>query len=270
MGSDAQDAAAHAAVTAHAGALTMITAELDARKASAALRALAGDQFAFAVSLATNRLGQRVKKAEQMEMVRVFDRPTPYVLNALQLTPGNKAKPEAKVWFRAFGGMPAERYLGPQVFGGVRIHKRLEKHLHRAGLLPRGHFLVPARGAPLDSYGNVKRSEYAKILAQLQAAHDPHQRESAKSRKRQLRSMGVRYVWLGGASGGRGVTGAASAGIFMTKGGGGGVLTPVFRAVSSVKYRKRFAFFELANQVIDRAFGAELERAVTDALDSAK
>lgn len=248
----------------------MITTELDAREATAALSALAGKQFAFAKSLAVNRVAQHVKRGEQMEMVRVFDRPTPYVLNALQLTPGNKAKPEAKVWFRAFGGMPAERYLGPQVFGGVRIHKRLEKHLHRAGLLPRGHFLVPARGAELDSYGNVKRSVYAKILAQLQAAHDPHQRESAKSRRRQMRSMGMRYVWLGGASGGRGVSGAASAGVYATKGGGGGVLVPIFRAVSSVKYRKRFAFFDVANRIAERTYSPELVRAVDDALESAK
>jgi hypothetical protein len=58
-----------------------------------------------------------VKRALEYEMPFAFDRPTPYTLGSLYLSPATKAIPVAKVWLKddAGKGTPAAKYLFPRL-----------------------------------------------------------------------------------------------------------------------------------------------------------
>ena len=117
----------------------------------------------FAMAKGLTKLGQLVKEEEIQEMKRVFDRPTPFTLNSLKLTPAKKDRLSATVWFKDPPrlGM-GQHYLEPQVYGGSRELKRLEK------LLKMKH-LMPGAGAKLDAYGNITRGQITQVLSVLKA-----------------------------------------------------------------------------------------------------
>src|SRR5579859_6769455 len=116
----------------------------------------------------TVQAGQR---AEIDEMRRVFDRPTPYALNGTRIQSATPARLEASVFLKdeAFKGTPAEKFLGPEVEGGPRTHKRFEKALIGAGLMPADMFAVPGDRCPLDQYGNVSGPFIVQLLSALGA-----------------------------------------------------------------------------------------------------
>ena len=112
-------------------------------------------QVRFATSLAINRTAQVVKEELKREMQSVFDRPTPFTLNSLQMTPSTKQRLEAKVWFKnppRVGDI--HHYLEPQVYGGSRPFKGfeylLQTNAHVSRSLPRGWFAVPGPAASKD------------------------------------------------------------------------------------------------------------------------
>ncbi|RKP46673.1 hypothetical protein D7S86_24600 [Pararobbsia silviterrae] len=127
-------------------------------------------QMPYAISVALNRVGRAVIAAEQKTMNDVFDRPTPYTLNALRLKAATKTNLVAQVAYKddAYKGTPATKYLSPQVDGGARSVKRIESLLRARGLLPSDMYTVPGSAAVLDQYGNFSRGQYSQILAQLQ------------------------------------------------------------------------------------------------------
>lgn len=120
-------------------------------------------QLPFATAKGLTKLGQLVKEEEIQEMKRIFDRPTPFTLNSLKLTPAKKDRLSATVWFKDPPRLgSAQHYLEPQVFGGGRELKRLEK------LLKMKH-LMPGAGAKLDAYGNLSRGQITQLLSVLKA-----------------------------------------------------------------------------------------------------
>ena len=88
-------------------------------------------QIPFATVLAMTMTARDVRDAEFSTMKRVFNRPTPYALNALQVVPATKQTMVASVEFREFAGKgtPAKRFLNPEVHGGERSRKSSEKQL---------------------------------------------------------------------------------------------------------------------------------------------
>src|SRR5262245_39031822 len=96
------------------------------------------EQVPFATALALTRTAQVMQAAQITEMQRVFDRPTPFTLNALFVSPATKRRLEASVYFKDFApkGTPAGKYLRPQIMGGGRNLKRMERLLQGKGLLP--------------------------------------------------------------------------------------------------------------------------------------
>jgi len=151
--------------------------EWDSRELTTALDRLTQRQLPFAIAVALTRTGQVIKNAEISEMRRVFDRPTPFTLNSLMLRPATKQRQYAEVWFKDFApkGTPAAKYLLPQVRGGSRSNKRFEGALRHGGVLGRDEYAIPARGAPKDSYGNVRRGLYQRILSDLGSSRDASQ-----------------------------------------------------------------------------------------------
>ena len=245
-----------------------VAARWDPRQVRAALGALEPRQWAFASALALTRVGQRVKAGEVETMRTSFDRPTPYTLNSLRLQPANRAKLEARVWFRDFSGKgtAAADYLLPQVHGGPRKEKRFERRLQHVGLLPGGRSLVPASGAPLDSYGNVQRGVYSRVLSQLQAQADHLQNQTARSRARgsRRRTRGGRFFY--GNPGGQG------RGIWERFGFAfGTAVKPVFlEHRGAPTYRSRFAFFVVAERIAEATYEAEFDKAAAETLRTAR
>ena len=102
----------------------------------------------------------------------VFDQPTPYTMRSLFSTKATKDTLTAWVGFRegfGKGNVPAWKYLGPQIVGGGRAAKRLERALYHAGYLGPREFVVPGKSARLDRYGNLRGGQVVQILAYLRA-----------------------------------------------------------------------------------------------------
>jgi len=224
-------------------------------------------QIPFVVAKALTNTAQNSKKDLIDVMPRVFDRPTPYTLNSLYVKPATKQSLEAIVKLKddTYKGTPASKYLGPQIFGGNRNIKRFERLLTGRGILPAGMAVMPAAGAELDQYGNMKRGQFSKILSQLQANTDFYQNETAASRKRKGRKVTSRY-FVGAPGGGK-----LPLGIYARYGfAQGSAIKPVMLFVEVPKYRNRFDFQGIVVSTIKRKFSDNLTEAMQFALNTSR
>lgn len=153
------------------------TVRFDAERFRRELQTQAAQQARMA-RRAANELAWRGRQAIQDEMRRVFDRPTRWTLNSMRIIhatdDGGAAVIDWKDLLYVRGGsqdnaQAAITYLTPQIEGGTRPLKRFERVLREAGILPPGMFVVPARFAPLDSSGNLRRASLVKILSSVRA-----------------------------------------------------------------------------------------------------
>ncbi|WP_240931796.1 hypothetical protein [Azotobacter chroococcum] len=100
-------------------------------EAFAALDRLAGDLPRRALADALNHTANQARIALRAEMESVFDRPTPFTLNALRIFNARPDSLEAAIWVKddkdnnAKGQAP-EDWVAPQVFGGPRVDKKSE------------------------------------------------------------------------------------------------------------------------------------------------
>jgi hypothetical protein len=230
-----------------------------------------GSQVVFAAAVSLTRAVKDAQDAERKEMMRAFDRPTTYALNGTFIKAATKQNLEARLWVKdnPFGkGTPADRFLLPEIHGGKRGQKGMERALQAAGLLPAGWFAVPAAGAQLDGNGNVKRSQIVQILSQLQvqqkAGYDSKRSTSAAS-KRTVARQGVTYFALPVAT--RGLR----PGIYLKrKFAHGSAIRPVFIFVSRIQYKPRFKFFEVGQAVAESRFGFHFNAEIGKAIASGR
>lgn len=148
--------------------LFALSVSADAARAEARLDALQRRQIPYAASLAVNHLARQAVDDLKAEMARVFDRPTPYTLNAFYWTKATKRDATAEIRAKDFAGKgtPGWKYLAPEVFGGSRRMKRFERALEaKFG----SAFAVPGCGAALNQYGNISQGEINKLLSALGA-----------------------------------------------------------------------------------------------------
>lgn len=201
----------------------------------------------FMRAYALTKTGQDIKEAELANMRDVFDRPTPFALNALQLSPATKTNLQAIVGFKAFApkGTPGEKFLKAQVEGGPRAKKRHEKALERAGILRSSEYVVPSSAAPLDAYGNIKGSLITRILSDISANPDPLSNSTAKTRTRRWKRGGGQYFVMRGRG--------AADGIYFRLGLRD--IRPILLFVKAPTYVKRFDFYGIAA----RTFAARYE-----------
>jgi hypothetical protein len=103
------------------------------------------------------------------EMNKVFDRPTPWVINGPYVVPARDGDQfngtEARVAWREFGGkgVPAEKILNAQIEGGQRRLKKFERLIG----LPPNRVAVPGKWAPIDAYGNLSGPFIVQVLSDL-------------------------------------------------------------------------------------------------------
>lgn len=201
-------------------------------------------QIPFAVSKALNECARMIRDEERLTMQQVFDRPTPWTLNALQIRPASKTKLTAIVEFKD----QAERYLGPQIYGGERRMKRSEMWLKA--------YWAPGGAARRNRYGNMSAGQITQILSATKTHPDFYAWTSRRSLKRNKKPRDYFIV--------RTPRGKVFPGVWE-KYGKAGAIRPILKFIASPKYRKLFPFYEVAHRVAD----AHLTRLFKEALDYA-
>jgi len=254
----------------------------DIREIERSLTGLARDQVPFATALALTRTAQFVQVELNREIPRIFDRPTKFTLDSTWVRPATKQRlwAEVKIKDESFKAVPPIKWLRAQIYGGTRAPKRFEQRLVSAGAMPPGHFAVPASGADYDTFGNMSRGEIVRMLSDLQAHWDVRQNTTAASRGRRRRSRTRRPTFYFSTWPVNKRTAHLRPGIYKRIGavaglaagitaGFGTPIKPVLIFVKRVRYRKRFRFFEIADQTGRMRFPIEFALAMRQALKTA-
>lgn len=239
------------------------------------------DQVPYAMSLAMNWSIEEAKVEVQQEMQRVFDRPTDFTLNSPDThwstkrelvatltikdwgTPGSSPTPAGSIQpGKTNKGTPAAAYLEPQIEGGTRRHKAMERALFRVGVLPQGWFAVPAREVPLDAYGNVPHGFVIRMLSDLRAFQEDgsgYRANRKAGRRKGARAANAFFAVRPGSNFNRHL----KPGIYwrLNK-----MLICVFVFVSKVNYQKRLDFQGVAERAAVAAFQRHWPNAWAQAL----
>lgn len=206
------------------------------------------------------------------EMRRVFDRPTPWVLNSLRI---KYAKPDTMaaelaykdVWSKNTTGPESSRtMIEPHVLGGQRDFKTMEVRLLRIGLLPSGYNVVPGAAAKLDAYGNMGRGQISQLLNVLGAYTEAgYNKANNKTVKRLAKGNakkginGFEYIVVKVRSP---MARRLHPGVYQRVATGfGSSLKPILMFISRATYRPRLDFYGITKRVIDQRFPAEFDRA---------
>lgn len=194
-----------------------------------------GVQMPFATAYLLTQLGMAARDKVKGTIPQVFDRPNPWTQNSIYLQPATKSRQFSKVWIKD----NSLTSLAHHVEGGQRKPKLFERRLRIAGILKGSHqYVVPSLTLKLDQYGNVSRGLINKVLSSLGAQSDVYANTTAKALTRN-KTQGDYFV-VPRSEG-------TPAGIYQRKGVGANTnLVPVFIFVKSTKYKRRFPFYEKA------------------------
>lgn len=233
---------------------------------SKAFRLLGERQIPFVLAVAATRTGQLVKARLLKEIPNVIDRPTPQTMRGLFLKGATKKRPEARVWFKdSFSaGIPADRYLRPQVEGGTRKAKRLEVALRKLGILGGEEWAIPSKDI-LNQFGNMPGSLAVRILSGLGAAEtSAGVTANASSSKRSKRKGNAKRYFVATIGGIRGIWERERTAF------GSGVRPVVIFVKKAPSYQTRFPFFEIAAEVVRDEYARVFLAAIDQAVKSAR
>ena len=226
-------------------------------------------QMPFALALATTRTGQAVKRSLQLELARVFEKPTRFTTDAVATISATKSRPVFTLFIKDGGkGTPAEKYLKAEIEGGPRRAKRFERALQSRGILPAGWYAVPGRFTQLDAYGNTSGALATQILSDLGAFGEQGYTANRVTKRRARESGGAskykrasKYFAIRPGQKG-------TPGVYKILADGQARLVFVF--VSSASYAKRFDFQGISQREAARIFPQEYSRAWDQALRTAR
>jgi len=153
----------------------MITVNLDGLpELRAALNEFSTRRLNAAISTALTRGAKEMSGQWQEQIDRRVDRPIARTKSATTFQSATAATLQSRVLVKdQLAGTPPSEYLSPQESGGLRNLKKFEAALQASGAMPRGMVVVPGRGAQLDAYGNVSRSQIIAVILQLGSEYSP-------------------------------------------------------------------------------------------------
>lgn len=233
------------------------------------LDVLALQQLPYATMQALNDTMFQVREAWRDEMLRVFDRPTPFVLNSVLYKKATRTNLVAEVSIRESGGKgvaPVKPLLA-EAYGGVRRAKASEILLSTAGVISNNEYIVPAKGFKLDAFGNVARGTMQAILSDVQATFDKTAFSTAASRgkraKRRARGKNSIYFYNPG-------NGKLPRGIYERTGGafGSSIRMALAIVTKPPTYAVRFHAEETAQRLFDERFPANFNDNLARAIAS--
>lgn len=244
-----------------------ITARVEGKERfERAMAALTGPQVREAMAEAINMGAGRVKNVMRQEMQSVFDRPTSYALNAVQVhkkATADDLNAMVAPTYMGGKGVDPQKFLAAQEEGGRRQDKRSEVALRRAGILPRGYQTAipstPFAGSE-DGRGNLRGSFLVQLLSYFQAYGEHNMTDK---RKKAIHTRGGKaprfvgpvrghrfFVAYGKARGGARWTAkgendrrasSLAPGIWAATGTGGADVRPVLMFVKNPTYTPRIS-----------------------------
>lgn len=236
----------------------------------------AASQVPFAAMLAINKVAARARADVQDNMKRVFDRPTPWVINSLRIKRATRTNLVAELAFKDKNSVEnSNAMVSPHVFAGARRFKAMESRLMRAGYLPAGWHVVPGGAAKLDAYGNMSRGQISQILNVLgtyqEAGYNKaNDRTRARLAKGNVKKNTYGFVyWVNPATGQRRARHLQPGVYQRVTTGFGTSLKPVLIFVPSVNYKKRLPFFEQVMAAANAHFDTEFTQAFDRAMQTA-
>lgn len=199
-------------------------------------------------------LAHRAVAEVKAEMPRVFDRPTPWVLNGVYVSPLRSENSATVDWKPGTAGAtPASKILRAQIEGGQRNLKRFE----RLFALRPGYNIVPGKWAELDQYGNIKPSQLVQIISYLRLfnevgfAANRSQRQRNRGAKARARSeYFIRPIGATPAS--HPGTWHLPPGVYRVAREQGGAPLLVLAFVRAARYRQRFAPARIVRETVAR------------------
>ena len=236
----------------------------------------AASQVPFALSTAMNKTAAKAQKAIKAEMPKVFDRPTPWVVNSLRIKYATKTKLEAELAYKDRNSVESSRsMIEPHVFTGKRSYKAMESRLWRAGILPRGYNAVPGEAARLDAFGNMSKGQITQVLNVLgtytEAGYNKaNARTVGRLAKGNKKKSAYGFVYWVNPVGGTKAKHLQPGVYQRIQTAFGSSLKPVLIFVKQAQYRKRLDFFGIAEKVIAQEFPGEFNRAFDAALKTAR
>jgi hypothetical protein len=235
--------------------------------------AKAASQVPFALSTALNKIAAKAKDAIRSEMPKVFDRPTPWVLNSLRIKYASKSNISAELAYKDKNSVESARsMIEPHVFAGRRHHKAMEARLLRMGFIPTGYSVVPGAAAKLDGNGNMSQGQISQLLNVLGAyTESGFNKANINTVKRLAKGNAKKNIygfvyWVNKVDG-AGRNKKIPPGIYQRVVTGFGTsLKPILIFVKQAQYKKRLDFFGLAGAVVDKEFPGEFDRAFDEAM----
>ena len=231
------------------------------------------DQVPYAAKLALDATAKATKAAEIEEMKRVFDRPTPYTLNAIFTKNATKQNLEARVWLKDESIVAVDpHYLTPQIVGGTRPVKRFEKMLRRVLVVPKDFVAVPGDAAKLDQYGNISRGQIQQLLSYFQAFYlSGTESKNLDKKKRDKLARGTKtkqgYSYFVGRPGG----GKLPPGIWQRfQFAAGSSIKPIIIFVDHTAYKKRLDWYGVAERTYRVTFLPEFHAGYAKAMQTAR
>lgn len=248
-----------------------VKSDLDAMAAS--MTDMQRRQIPFAAKSALNTTAKKVVEREQHEIRDVFNRPTPYTQSAVKIFKwAEKRDLQAIVGIKddTSKGIPASKYLASEISGGGRRMKRFEKALQSVGALPEGYRAVPGAAAKLDAYGNMSPAQIVQILSFFKAFPEAGYKMNMTDKRRASLKRGtaarVGFEYFVGRPGDR-----LPLGVWQRfKLGHGGAIKPVLIFVPHAVYQAIFDFDYVARQTVEKEFAPEFDKAMADALRTAR
>lgn len=222
----------------------MITLRTQGFEAARAHLSGLGKQVAFAASKALNETGKAIAAAMPEEIEKAFDKPTPFTKRGVAvLKYANKASLEVTVGFRA----AQARYMKLQIEGGT--------------FSPGSKGLKLPSAIQLNAFGNIPRGAIAQMMAV--ARKDSGMKKTTSKRLKVSSKVDLFYGTPEARNGKQ-----MPRGIYKVT---GGALVPlVVFPTTSAKYAARFDFQGKAAEIARRTWQDAFDKAMADAIRSAK
>ena len=249
--------------------MTTIDIKADIKEAQRALDVVSKRQIPFATVLMLNELAKSTKKSTEIDIKRNLDRPTNYAQRMMGVKFANKSSLTSQVNVRGSVSGGETKVLGHLFAGRGRSGKGFEGALVDKGIMPRGMWAMPGEGAPLDFFGNIKRSFIKQLISSLTGFKVEKKSAQFENRTRkQVKGATTSQFFVVNKS----KPGGLPLGIWQHVGfGSGKALRPIIIFVSREPvYDRYFNLGNAAQQVIARDARFEFDKAMRNAIATAK
>lgn len=211
-----------------------------------------GRQARFAVAKALTQTASAVKRETERQIQTKLAAPKAYTTRALFMKSATKATLEAQVALKNVK-LSGAKYTQEQTLGHLfvpaetRNHNPLERWLIGNGYMTKAEYLMPTNSATLDAYGNLPRSTVRQIVGQIKGTAG-----------RTRRGVG-RIFWADGSG--------LTRGVWARKGKD---LTCIAVVTGEPAYRVRINLEALSRGIVNRHFESNLDKAIDDAIRTAR